>query len=45
MLRDYTMQLLASLTKQDGSKITDSAIIDWVNNKVRFLSNLFELNT
>ena len=28
------MQLLARLTDQDGSKIKDSAIIEWVNNKV-----------
>ena len=34
MLRDYTMQLLANLTQQDGSKIKDSAIVEWVNNKV-----------
>jgi len=34
MLRDYTMQLLASLTNQDGNKISDGAIVDWVNNKV-----------
>ncbi|XP_066925792.1 plastin-3-like isoform X2 [Clytia hemisphaerica] len=34
MLRDYTTRMLASLTKQDGSKITDGAIVDWVNNKL-----------
>lgn len=35
MLRDYTIQVLASLTKQDGHKVKDSEIVNWVNNKVR----------
>ena len=37
MLRHYTFELLAKLTKGDGTSITDAEIVDWVNKKVVFV--------
>merc|ERR1719494_267940 len=34
MLRHYTMQVLGKIHKTDGSSVTDSAIVDWVNKKL-----------
>ena len=38
MLRHYTFELLAKLTRGDGTSITDAEIVDWVNKKVIFVS-------
>ena len=37
MLRHYTFELLAKLTRGDGTSITDAEIVDWVNKKVIFV--------
>jgi len=44
MLRHYTMELLAKLTKGDGTSIKDSEIVDWVNKKLQAANKRSRIN-
>lgn len=38
LMRAYTLTVLASCTGREGVVVQDKEIVDWVNNKVYFLS-------